>query len=1504
MLFLSPDRAYAQTSYTYVSGGSLGITDNPPFNNQFSPSPFNSFGPIILNITLSSPLLPNSTCSNFYSGASQSISVLSWSASEGNIKMSSDSPLGLPGAPPRNGIYLETDSAGRITSWYFYVYNWLIENVIDANLESYNCNVASIVGVNGARMDEANAQYHDFYVGGYDFLIGPVGSWSSSVPIQLASQLGNPTNMSGCPSVGEPINVANGNVYDSTTDYQTAGANRLSFVRYYNSLASQNVGPSILGSHWRSTFDRGIGIESASSVIVTRQDGQVIRFVKTGMSWTTDSDINLSLSQSGSVWILHDRDDTLETYVTSSDGGAAVLTSIRAIGGYTQTLHYSAGQLMSVTDSYGRNLSFTYQNSLLQTLTTPDNLTLTYGYDSSGVFSGTIDRLKSVSYSTSPVTKKIYNYQQSGLPFALTSVTDENGNPFTSWTYDAFGRGLTSQFGAGATLTVLTYNDTDGSRTVVGPLGQKEVYKFTTLQGIPKVTEIDRIATSTTAAAVRKFTYDANGYTASETDWNGNLTTSVNDSLGRSTSIVEASGTSIARTTTISYFQNDLLPTQIVAPNLTTVFTYDPDGNLLTKTETDTTSTSTPYKTAGQTRTWKYTWLNGLLASEQLPRVNVKALTSFTYDGSGALTQTANALGQITRVTQHTPGGLPLTVVDVNGVTTNLSYDARLRLGSRTVNTTAGALTTRYAYDAAGNLLKVTLPDGSALMNGYDTAHRLTRTNDLLKQSIAYRLDLEGNPILANTTDAAAKVQRQHSSSFDALGRLLVDTGGAGQVTTHKYDANGNLLVVTNLPGRSQSQTFDALNRPIVITDPSNGVTTTSYDPAGHPLVITDPNLASTTYVYDGFGEMISSMSRDTNTTGYRYDQDGNVTQKVDASGSVCNLSYDALDRLTAMSYPANPAENVTFQYDQPGHGFGVGRLTTVIDAAGRLSRSYDERGNVVTEARTAPTATLTISFRYDPVSRLAGIVYPSGVNVSYLRDMMGRTTSVTVQKPGDAAVQNVASSINYKPFGPMSSLTFGNGVVESRAFDTDYRLTNIADLGSQTLQSLTYNYDTADNVLSLADAVAPANSQTFRYDLSNRLTDAAGSYGTLSYQYDAVGNRLSQTLGSAVTSYVYLQHTNRLGRIISASVPQNVTLTAAGNISAIGSASGNTMTYNQAGRLAAVTSASQNIAQYAYDAFGNRLIKTTPAGTTLFQYNPQGCMLEEASSAGTANTDYIYLDDGTPIAVVSPSTGVSYLHTDRLGTPQLATNASQATVWNATYQPFGQITPTGSITQNLRFPGQYADAETGWSQNGFRDYAPNLGRYLESDPIGLVGGLNTYGYVNNNPVNSIDPQGTQAIGGAVSRRISEYKGYKNVDSLDKAFRAGYDAGRDPGNAGQIIGKYIGKKLGSSYGRKIGAVEGAEIGLEAGAWIGGKFFGAPGAFYGALGGAALGYLGGYFGGGCLGERAGGLIGGGIGHKLDEWINPFHHEDNNGQSTGVTNYPNSWAGADSFLPGIA
>ena len=530
---------------------------------------------------------------------------------------------------------------------------------------------------------------------------------------------------------------------------------------------------------------------------------------------------------------------------------------------------------------------------------------------------------------------------------------------------------------------------------------------------------------------------------------------------------------------------------------------------------------------------------------------------------------------------------------------------------TNSVSTAAGALTTGFGYDAAGNRIGVTLPDGSSAINTFDAAHRLTGVTDLFNQSAPIVLDALGDRTKTSLLDSAGKPQRTRSASFGALGRLWQDTRGAGQTTSYSYDANGNPVTTTDPLKRVTQGSFDALNRPVKVTDPAKGVTTTVYDAFNRATSVTDPNGGMTTYVYDGFGDLIQRVSPDSGAMVYHYDLDGNITQSVDGAGAVVNHTYDALDRVLTTTYPADPAENVAYTYDQPAAGFGIGRLTSVTDAAGALSRAYDERGNLLNETRVNGSATLATAYTYDAASRVTSIAYPSGWTVTYTRDMMGRTTAVAAQPAGGSPAIPVLASVAYQPFGPINSMTFGNGVAETRAFDLDYRLTGLADAGAGPLQNLTYSYDANDNVSAIVDGVAPANNQSFGYDVLNRLTAATGSYGSYSYTYDNVGNRLTQSQGGSATDYSYAPHSNQLASVSASGASQAIGYAKAGGINSFNPAAGaiTNLTYNQAGRLAAVMAGSNPAAQYTYDAFQQRLVKVGTS-TTLYQYDQGGRLL------------------------------------------------------------------------------------------------------------------------------------------------------------------------------------------------------------------------------------------------------------------------------------------------------
>ena len=198
------------------------------------------------------------------------------------------------------------------------------------------------------------------------------------------------------------------------------------------------------------------------------------------------------------------------------------------------------------------------------------------------------------------------------------------------------------------------------------------------------------------------------------------------------------------------------------------------------------------------------------------------------------------------------------------------------------------------------------------------------------------------------------------------------------------------------------------------------------------------------------------------------------------------------------------------------------------------------------------------------------------------------------------------------------------------------------------------------------------------------------------------------------------------------------------------------TATYNLRGQLATITKAGVTTT-YTYNAKGQRVRKVSskgPAYTVTFVYDTQGHLLGEYDHTGEALREYVWLRD-TPMVVFTPDPAnprgdplVYFIHTDHLNTPRVVIDRNNIVRWRWISEPFGTTAPEtnpsglGDFTFNLRFPGQYADQESGLFYNYFRYYGPELGRYSQSDPIGLAGGINTFTYVGADPVAQADPNG------------------------------------------------------------------------------------------------------------------------------------------------------------------
>ncbi|WP_044305425.1 RHS repeat domain-containing protein, partial [Pseudomonas aeruginosa] len=537
-------------------------------------------------------------------------------------------------------------------------------------------------------------------------------------------------------------------------------------------------------------------------------------------------------------------------------------------------------------------------------------------------------------------------------------------------------------------------------------------------------------------------------------------------------------------------------------------------------------------------------------------------------------------------------------------------------------------------------------------------------------------------------------------------------------------------------------------------SDPLGGKTQLAYDAQDNLTEVKDPRGVTTRYEYDGLGNLTRLVSPDSGTTTFEHDAAGNVIRRTDARGAVTEYRYDALNRLIERHSPSDPSLDVQYRYDLTADGNkGIGRLGAIEGARDSLVYRYDERGNLVEQVRSIRLDQQTlldrVTYRYDAANQLLEIGYPSGLAIGYPRNAGGQVASVTLAV-GDKAPSPLVGQIAYLPFGPLQRLTWGNGIALSREYDQDYQLLR-QKVGPWQSD---YQHDANGNIQQHRHSLW--GTLDYQYDPLDRLTEERGVQGGRSYAYDAVGNRTQRSdnpaSGGTASSqdYQYAPDSNRLTAIGA----QAVTSDAAGNLTQDRAA--RKLAYDAQGRLQSVSLDGQQVAEYRYNALGQRIVKLTPESITTYLYGPDGQLLGEAEHDGSGRklrAQYYLWLDSLPLATIDADYDAQgkvgnptllYLHGDHLDTPRLATDASGQIAWQWQSDAFGrgEALSQGSTQVNLRFPGQYYDAESGLHYNYFRDYDPETGRYVESDPIGLGGGLNTYGYVEANPVLRTDSLG------------------------------------------------------------------------------------------------------------------------------------------------------------------
>lgn len=1299
---------------------------------------------------------------------------------------------------------------------------------------------------------------------------------------------------------GNPVNAATGNKFQEEVDLDSGG---IPFRRYYNYFY---LGQSELGLSWRHSYSASVYINGPDELALTRADGAVVKYGRAeGGEW---------FPLQNSRELLVERGDELHfdagTHVDAFSRQGELLSREFRNGERLLVERDALHRVSRVVTASGRSLEFHYGASgLLERISSGAGTSVEFGYDA-------LSRLVTADRNGS-VRTYVYNdpTRTAGvnLPRALTSIVDERGSENGYWYYSATGRVVRSGSGAESDeIGQYRFEYAAGVTRVTEPLG-----RVVTRQLVEQ-NELVRIGASSAPCSscggsdeVREF--DQNGFLSRKVDFTGVVTTFAHDAKGRLLETVEAAGDvgGAERIIHTEWHPDWRVPERRMVLDAhgslvsSHSWTYNERGQVVSHAGKD--------PSIGSERRTSREYCEqidvdaghcprvGLLKRIDGPRGGAVESTSFRYYSEdhlgcanvaedcgwrrGDLRKVTNALGHHTEYLRYDDAGRVRAVRDPNCVVTEFTYHPRGWLLSRTVKGVDGApdATAAFGYTPTGLVDRVTQADGTWLGFTYDSAHRLVAVFDSLGNAIHYTLDPAGNRIAEEVHDPDGAVTRSLSRVFDQLGRLETIADAGANPIDFEYDPNGNPTAQVAPDGVRTENDYDPLNRLRRSLADVGGIeaeTRFAYDALDRLVKVTDPKGLDTEYVYDGLGNLVELRSPDTGVTTYTHDAAGNRLSQTDARGVTSSYAYDALNRLTDIGFPT-PGEEIGFAYDSvpadcpAGERHGVGRLGRMDDPSGDTRYCYDHRGNLVRKVqRVDGGPERTVRYGYNTADRLARIVYPSGAEVTYQRDATGRISGVRARPSAGAAEVNLVSEATYLPFGPLTRLAFGNGRLLDKVYDQDYRPVAIADNAAGGL-SLGFAVNPVGNIVGLTEdtGVQGTASRAVAYDALGRLTDFGGQgLPSERFEYDATGNRTRKVAGSN-TPYTYAPDSHRLMQVGSS--PRDYD--EAGNMLQRGTT--RHFEYNDRGRMVRYFSNGALSREYSHNGHGQRVyvgVVNNRANDKYFVYDESGRLLGEYASSGARLKEYVWLDD-TLIAVLANHHGSThqYVLTDHLGTPRAIVHPGRNVIiwrWDLLPTAFGEHPANEdpdadgrTYTFHLRYPGQYRDSN-GLHYNYFRDYDPAVGRYVQSDPIGLGGGLSTYGYVGGNPISYLDPFGLFCIPQDVINGVSGATG--------GAVGGATAGGRNPRQiaALAIVGAGLGGLLGvaegggatemSTFFGALGAASSATSKLEMGV---GSVFGAittalsqelaagwapePVAHIGAatVGGAGGGWVAGYFG---------------------------------------------------------
>lgn len=1125
---------------------------------------------------------------------------------------------------------------------------------------------------------------------------------------------------------GSTTNVSTGEMSHGQELFAVKGTSfMMSSSLAYRSLDGSS-GP--LGIAWHHNYEADLSQDGDGSLVVRIGERQRV-YSLNAASGKYDS-------QSGDSSLL--TSDTDKWVITETDGTK-----------YTFSL---AGRLISITDRFGNIIAFAYDAVSGDLAAVNDNVgrSIIYGYDTSV----TPHRLTTIKDPNGNVYT--FDYDGSGrLHRVVYPVTDESvAAGYWEYTYKDATTLLETRRDPGNNLTRYTYQN-GKMISAIDPEGVIDPTNHTRVFAYPAATGTVRSTTFTDKDGGQwLYSYD--------------VSTGV---LKDKALILDA--THLGPKT--SYYYDFPAKTQRAKTEpsgdgklLTTFYTYDNHGNILTQTDpvdlsiyknpavdpqtvdvASLASLTPPVKTAVS---YSYDYANNDQLKSVTDERNVDHFltTGYVYstDSEGFKVTTVTDPTLASTITRQYPDGRTKDVTDANGKKTSFTYRADRLLES--VTDPAGVVTFYSSYDNNGNSTEQKVMDADGVVRKtismvYDARNRLRKstTRATGQPDIVTSYDYDGNDNMNHVKDAELH-DTWYEYNYDHQVTKVTDNNG--NVTKYLYGGG---------TGNSCSSCGGGVDKLVEVrdgnqsADPAKPGTSYRYDLQGRLTYETDPLLKKYHYTYYDNGKLkekydATDLQNEVLLVTYSYDNEGRLLNKHYGGGAPTfappdeGYTYDTNGRM-ATAYNAN----VTYTYAYYPDGSNTGRLKSITDNSGRqvYYDDYDGLGQkkrVVVLKGTAGERAIgyeydknrpwkitsnagTFIYSYDKLSRRQNLTYPHGVTATYSYDNLDRLTGIS--HTAGAATVSFSNYTSYDKVGNRKNKVTARGV-ENYAYDPVYRLQqSVSPKGGEN-----FTYDAVGN----RKTGPGAKDNGYQYNNGNQMT-----YGRLlSYLYDNAGNQSTRTAPN-VTNKTWIQTWDVENRLTKVEMTKGV---------------------------------EKRTVDFKYDPLGRRIEKkltttldgtpaTTKISTRTYIYDENDVAVEiYKSPLGDPESTYYTHGAGVDEHLALERGGqFYYYHADGLGSIVAITNGNKGTVQSYEYDSFGMVQPTTDFRNSYTYTGREWDKETGLYFLRGRYYDPMEGRFISKDPIGFDGGdVNLYGYVGNNPINFTDPTGLT--------KSDPWYGYNNKD--------------------------------------------------------------------------------------------------------------------------------------------